>query len=67
MLFTARIRDQDILSRADKVCHAQRISLYDYHLDKIRHSVKSNQSARLSKILIHDVRHRAGLSRPYSL
>ena len=67
MLSRPRICDEDILSRADKVCFAQKISLYDRTLDKTRHSVKSNQSARLSKILIHDARHRAGLSHPYSL
>ena len=67
MLLTARTRDQDILSRADKVYFTQKISLNDRNLEKTRHSVKSNQSARLSKILIHDARHRAGLSRPYSL
>ncbi len=67
MLFSPRICDEDILSRADKVYFTQKISLNDRNLEKTRHSVKSNQSARLSKILIHDARHRAGLSRPYSL
>lgn len=67
MLFTRRTCNQDILSRADKVFLAQTISLYDSNLYKTRHSVKSNQSARLSKLLIDDPPQRSGVSRPYSL
>ncbi len=52
MSSTPRRFHQDILSRADKVFRAQGISWYDCNLDETRRSVKSNESAYPSKVLI---------------